>query len=385
MANNDSPYNFGDPVWKPVPRDKDAPFAQTSSGSWTWPKPSGKTSAKGPDWGGNSGKGARKSVISQTSNPAPVKWYDYPDPNGPTPEETMSVAYDNFMANDRAQSVINSAADRYNSTFNPQVLDPTLPPRPPKEISRPPSPIESSWYKPTLWSTLPPPTSIEETLARQAAESGFNLVPYTGPAAADLAQVHAQPLNQNFGYFGAGYHPEYLPPQTGGQPTILAQVELDPQVRYGPPGTATPVTLEEVPIEKTRNPFEIIRRAVMGAIARADNQEPGNGVYSGGAIRGQDASGTGPPVPPPSPYIPPESPHAFRPTLPEPVDTAMLESWFGVSGDPAPTFDQVAGSLGYNIDDPLQFMYDEIDNWGWAASGSKDAVAGLYEELLRDN
>ena len=303
MARNDNAINLGGAVWKPVPTGKNEPFAHTSRGSWTWPT----TSAKEPDRNQNSVVGQTNAAPGDATGglgkplsvvlPTPVGGYGNSGTAGQSWRHTTGPRYDDFMANDRAQTAINAAADRYNSTFNPQVLAPTLPSRAPEEISRAPSPIASSWYNSTLWSTLPPPSIIEETLARQAAESGINLVPYTGPTAADLAQVYTQSLNQNFGYYGAGYHPEYIPPQPWGQPTILAQIEPNPWIWPGHPPTAAPVTLEEVPIENTWNPFEIIRRAVSGAIARADNHEPSNRVYAGGGIRGQDVPGTAPPVP----------------------------------------------------------------------------------------
>ena len=93
MASNNNSLNLGAPVWTPVPTDSNDPFAFTSRGSWTWPK----TPAKGPRLESEFRQRARKSVISQTSS-APVKWYDYTDPNGPTVEQTLSVAYDNYMA-----------------------------------------------------------------------------------------------------------------------------------------------------------------------------------------------------------------------------------------------------------------------------------------------
>ena len=93
MASNNNSLNLGAPVWTPVPTDSNDPFAFTSRGSWTWPK----TPAKGPRLESEFRQRARKSVISQTSS-APVKWYDFTDPNGPTVEQTLSVAYDNYMA-----------------------------------------------------------------------------------------------------------------------------------------------------------------------------------------------------------------------------------------------------------------------------------------------
>ncbi len=47
MADYNDSINLGVAVWKPVPADKNEPFARTSRGSWTWPK----TPVKEPDWG----------------------------------------------------------------------------------------------------------------------------------------------------------------------------------------------------------------------------------------------------------------------------------------------------------------------------------------------
>ena len=66
------------------------------------------------------------------------------------------------------------------------------------------------------------------------------------------------------------------------------------------------------------------------------------------------------------------------------MNPAVLENWLGVPVNPGPTFDRVAGRLGYEIDDPLQFMHDELDKLGQSATGSNDFVAGAYDEFLRD-
>ena len=47
MADYNDSINLGGAVWKPVPADKNEPFARTSRGSWAWPK----TPVKELDWG----------------------------------------------------------------------------------------------------------------------------------------------------------------------------------------------------------------------------------------------------------------------------------------------------------------------------------------------
>lgn len=69
MADYNDSINLGGAVWKPVPADKNEPFARTSRGSWTWPK----TPVKEPDWGkkldvgaGNAAPWAERTVPTST-------------------------------------------------------------------------------------------------------------------------------------------------------------------------------------------------------------------------------------------------------------------------------------------------------------------------------
>ncbi len=88
----------------------------------------------------NSRSGVRNSVSTQISSPSPAKWYGYAPPSGPTMEQTMSRAYDTFIAKGRLEAQLAPAEEKFMFTLNPYSSDPNLPPKPP--MTPPPGPDE---------------------------------------------------------------------------------------------------------------------------------------------------------------------------------------------------------------------------------------------------
>lgn len=106
------------------------------------------------------------SIFDQPTNsrrrtePPRVRWFDYPDPNGPTMEQSMSRAYDNFMAMDEAAAQGSQAGQGNASGVGPYQQDQYLPPKPPivPELASPqapPAPGPNGNREPLIPTVLP--------------------------------------------------------------------------------------------------------------------------------------------------------------------------------------------------------------------------------------
>ena len=292
MASNNNSLNLGGPVWKPVPSDSNDRFAFTSRGSWTWPK----TLAKGPDWSQNSGKGARKSVISQTSS-APVKWYDYTDPNGPTVEQTLSVAYDNYMAKEQGTEGQRKADQSKTRPRNQDKFarrpdaPPPEPALPPLEGEGPPPPALGGEQAP------PPPRPVPQFSSfrpnaddlyrsqRRIRRSDPN--PYDAVGLLDSSGLDMDRWRRQTGIDPAvtmsswqTVLPDYLPNPLGHMTRVLVNRGYDPNTLGGDRGVG-PDSVANFFTQELRDPYvasepNIVQRLFnwfSGKIAGVDEQE----------------------------------------------------------------------------------------------------------------